>query len=460
MATERPSTVGHRSEPGQRLEVRRGLEAELVLVRAGHDGGCERMLRASLDRRGQVQELGLGHAVRGYDVRDRRPSDGQRAGLVEDDGAHVTGAFERVATTDEDAGLGRAAGADHDRRRRGQAHGARAGDDEHGDGRDEPEREARFRTEDQPGDEGDGGQDQDDGHEDRADAVGQRLDGRLRALRLLDHAHDLRQDGVASDPRGAQDEGAAAIDRRPDDLVARPLGDRHRLAGQHRLVEARGALGDDAVDGHLLPWPHAHEVARLDLLDRDVRLDVPDDDARRPGLQPDQRADGAGRLTLGTRLHPAPEEDEPDDDRAGVEVGLGRPAGLHEQLRPERDRRAVAPGSGRPDGDQRVHGHVAMARGLPRRTQEAPAGPEQDEGRRQQDEAVGRLHVEGTVRPEHDGHDPDRDGQADHGAQPQVGQLPILRLRFGVRVRRQVDSGRLPDRRRSAGRHSRPTRPR
>ena len=60
----------------------------------------------------------------------------------------------------------------------------------------------------------DGGEDQDDGHEDRADAVGQRLDGRLGALRLLDHAHDLRQHGVASDARGAQDERAAPVDGR------------------------------------------------------------------------------------------------------------------------------------------------------------------------------------------------------------------------------------------------------
>ena len=54
--------------------------------------------------------------------------------------------------------------------------------------------------------EGRRGQEQDDRHEDRADAVRERLDGRLGALRLLDHTHDLGEHGVASDARGAEDE--------------------------------------------------------------------------------------------------------------------------------------------------------------------------------------------------------------------------------------------------------------
>ena len=95
-------------------------------------------------------------------------------------------------------------------------------------------------------------------------------------------------------------------------------------------------------------------------------LHVPTDDPRRPGLEPDQRADGAGGLTLGAGLHPAAEEHEPDDDGARVEVRFGLATGLHEHLRPERDHRAVAPSSSRADGDQRVHRHIAVAASLSR----------------------------------------------------------------------------------------------
>ena len=55
--------------------------------------------------------------------------DGTR--LVEHDARHVVGVFERLGTLDENALLGAASRAHHDRSGRGQAKGARAADDEH-----------------------------------------------------------------------------------------------------------------------------------------------------------------------------------------------------------------------------------------------------------------------------------------------------------------------------------------
>ena len=98
-------------------------------------------------------------------------------------------------------------------------------------------------------------------HEPRRDSVGQRLDGRLRALGLLDEPHDLGKHRVAADSRGAEDEAARGIHRAADHLVADALGDGHCLAGEHRLVERRCALSDAAVHGHPLARPNTHEIA-------------------------------------------------------------------------------------------------------------------------------------------------------------------------------------------------------
>ena len=65
----------------------------------------------------------------------------------------------------------------------------------------------------------------------------------------------------------------------PMTVGAGPLLDRDRLAGQHRFVDRRAALDEDPVDRDLLAGPDAQEVARLDGLERHVRLDVAADDA-------------------------------------------------------------------------------------------------------------------------------------------------------------------------------------
>ena len=73
-------------------------------------------------------------AVGGHDVDEGHRAGGDGAGLVEHDRVDPPGRLEHLGALDDHAELGAAAGADHDRRRRGQAEGARAGDDQHGDG--------------------------------------------------------------------------------------------------------------------------------------------------------------------------------------------------------------------------------------------------------------------------------------------------------------------------------------
>jgi hypothetical protein len=91
---------------------------------------------------------------------------------------------------------------------------------------------------------------QHDRHEDPADPIGQPLDRRLGTLGSADQVHDLGQRRVAPDPRRPEQERAVAVHRGADDLIARALVDRQRLAGEHRLVDRGVALDDAAVDRH------------------------------------------------------------------------------------------------------------------------------------------------------------------------------------------------------------------
>ena len=64
-----------------------------------------------------------------------------------------------------------------------------------------------------------------------------------------------------------------------------PFVDRHRLAGQHRLVDRGRPVDDDPVDRDLLAGSDPQQVADGDRLERNVRPRVAADDARRRGLE-------------------------------------------------------------------------------------------------------------------------------------------------------------------------------
>ncbi len=176
------------------------------------------------------------------------------------------GDLERFSAPEQDPGLRATTGAGHDRRRCGQAHRAGACDDDDADERGQGEGQPRLGSEHEPGDEREHGDNEDRGHEHFADAVGQALDRCLRALGMFDERDDPGERRVGPDPRRAEDERPGAIQGGPDHLVTDRFGDRHRLAGEHRLVDCRGPLDDDAVDRHLVARPDSQQIAGLDVL--------------------------------------------------------------------------------------------------------------------------------------------------------------------------------------------------
>ncbi len=174
------------------------------------------------------------------------------------------------------------------------------------------------------------------------DPVGQALDRRLRALGALDQLDDPGEDRVAADARRPHHERAGGVERRADDLVAGAASSTG--IGSPVSIDsstARRALDEHAVDRDLVARPDPQQVAGDDVGQRHVRL------ARRRasrravvGLEPDEPPDRAGRAALGAGLEPSAEQDQADDDRRAVEVGLGVEARLVDDLGPQRDEHA------------------------------------------------------------------------------------------------------------------------
>ena len=68
-------------------------------------------------------------------------------------------------------------------------------------------------------------------HENRSDAIGDRLDRRFAALRLFDQADDLRQDGIAAHALRFDDQSSLLVDGATVDFGA---DGSYRLAGFRR----------------------------------------------------------------------------------------------------------------------------------------------------------------------------------------------------------------------------------
>ena len=200
---------------------------------------------------------------------------GHRAGLVDDEDVDAREKLERLSVLDQHAGGGAASGAHHDRHRRRQSERARARDDQDGDGGDERVRQARFGAPFQPYGERHDRDCNDSRHEVRGDAIRKALNRCARALRVTNHADDLREQRVGADALGAHRERAVGRNGAADDALARTLVDRDRLASDHRLVDRRAAVHDDAVDRHFFAGPHTENVPHLDRVERNVDFPRP-----------------------------------------------------------------------------------------------------------------------------------------------------------------------------------------
>ena len=165
-----------------------------------------------------------------------------------------------------------------------------------------------------------GREDQHGGDEPAGHAIGEALDRGARALRVAHHPDDPRQDRLRADASGAERERPGAIERAADHEVLSGLCHRHALAGEHALVDRRGAVDDDAIDGDGLARPDPDDVAGPNGGDVDVGIGSAAHDPGGSWCKPQQPADGVGGVAPRPRLQVPTEQDERDDHGGGVEV--------------------------------------------------------------------------------------------------------------------------------------------
>ncbi|GAA5666970.1 hypothetical protein Brsp07_05496 [Brucella sp. NBRC 14130] len=212
-------------------------------------------------------------------------------------------------------------------------------------------------------------------------------------MSFLHHTDDLRQHCVAADRSGADRESALLVDRAANHLAAVLLGDRDRLAGDHRFVDITLAFDDLAVHRDAIAGPNLDNIAGNDRTDRQVdRLAVPAHTCRFC-LKADETLDRLGCPAFGARFEQPPEQDKRHDHRGGLEIDVYRSGG--EEAGREGRHQRIAIGGQRADCDQRVH-----VRGEPPKCRKplvvkANARNEQDDGCQHELDVPIRLHADG-----------------------------------------------------------------
>ena len=391
---------------------------------------------------------------------------GDRAGLVQHDRVQGAAGLQHLGSLDDDTEPGRAPRAHQQGGRRGQTQRARAGDDEHGDGR----RQGLLRriAEPQPYSESHGRHDEHGRDEHARDAVGQALHRGLAGLGGRDHRPDAGQGRARPDGGGPHQQRPECVHAAAGDGVADPDLDGHRLAGEHGGVHGGAALDDHPVGGDLLPGTHGQQVARLEGVDRHALLGaggvgaggavvVQDIDrgrgARRRGqthpsgflgAQFEQSAQGIAGTVAGARLGVASGQEEGGDPGGRLEVHVRRMSlvalislisrqELHGHAcadlpgaAPDERPQAPADGGDNAERHERVHGESAVAQAAGRGPVEGPGAPGRHRQRHEGDGPLPTRQLEG--RDHGDRHDRDGQDEAVDEAKAQVGGPGELRV--------------------------------
>jgi len=275
----------------------------------------ERVFGARLDRRGGAQQLIFAVAVEDVNVGHGGLSGGQRAGFVERHRLDL-GHLLQVDPALEDHAAPRPRRDRRQERRRHRDHqGARR---RHHQQHHRPVEAVIERpTQRQP---------RDQHHQQRRadhaqgvillEVVQKALGGGLAALGLFHHFDDARQRRILGELGDAHIQRALLVERPGEYLVADLLLDRHRLAGDRRLVDARPARDDLAIHRDTLAGPDQHDLADGELAHRDGLDRLAALDMGLFGVQREQRLDRAAAAPDGVVLQHVAQREQEQQDRA------------------------------------------------------------------------------------------------------------------------------------------------
>ena len=293
------------------LEIAGRLAGQLVFAGVGRNGFSQGMFTAFFQSCRNGDEVFF-CAFQGNDVRNFRPAFGDGAGLVHDDRIDGMGRFQGFARFDEDAVFSPFASADHDSNRCSQAQGARAGDDQDGDGR----REGKFGIDahDEVPDEAGNDGDSDDGRDEVArDGIGHLGDGRLAGAGFVDEFDNLADGRIGADAAGCNVDETRLIYRSRCDFVADLFFNRNTFAGNSGFIDAGRAFRNDAVSRDAFTGADDDFIADDKVFDGDDRFDAVAQDRRLFRCQVHEFFNGGAGLAFGAGFEELADVDEGDD---------------------------------------------------------------------------------------------------------------------------------------------------
>ena len=301
--------------------------------------------------------------------RQHRHADRQGTGFIEHHRGDRVRHLQRLGVLDQDAVACRHAGAGHDRRRRGKAQGARAGNHQYGHGVDN--RRFQVAAGNPPAQQRHQRQHQHHRHEDGTDLVHQMLDRRLGRLRVFHQPDNARQGGLQPHGTGTHQQHAGAVHGAARHLLARVLAHGQALAGDQRFIDIARAFEHDAINRYAGAGAHHDQIAQQHLGHRNIVLLAVAAYPGRLGAQHLQRPDGRSGLALGARFEPLAQQDQGDDDGRGLEIQV-----RHAAVAGQQQVHAQAISGAGAEGDQQVHIAGASPHRFPAGPVKAPAEQE------------------------------------------------------------------------------------
>ena len=231
------------------------------------------MLTPLLQRRGQGQQRFCRHSSLRKHRQKLRLALRQRPRLVQKQRIDLGQLLQYLGAADEQTGLRAPTRGHHDRHRRRQPQRTRTGNDHHRYRAHQCLRPCRLsRAENQPRAKAQDRSQQHQRHKVGRHPVRQPLDLGPSALRPTDHAHDLRQHRVAAHALDLHQQRPRAVDRAANQPRRDLLGNRHRLPGQHRLIDTADPFQHRAIGRNLLTRQHPRPVSGVKLAQRHIAL--------------------------------------------------------------------------------------------------------------------------------------------------------------------------------------------
>ena len=315
----RPSTTPSTPRPSRFVKSSTAAPAPAPRRRSRGRSGARSRARAR--RPGAARSSRSPTATSTSVIRPRR----DRAGLVEHDRVDAAGGLEHLRALDQQAELGAAAGADHQRDRRREAERAGAGDDQHGDGGGERERRAlaRCRARSRAW------------RRQSAITTGTKTPATRSASRCTGAlpvwasvtSRAICASAVSAPTRVARTTQApAGVDRRARDLVAGPTSTGTDSPVSRLMSTAERPSSTTPSVATFSPGRTRKPSPTFELLDR--RSVRPSSERDLLGAELEQRLQRGAGAALGARLEVAAGEDERGDDRGGLEVDVVRALAL------------------------------------------------------------------------------------------------------------------------------------